>query len=133
MTSRINLTLFAHLTTLPDADIDLPQAALVIAESEYPDLDIPRYLAELEDLGAIARRQIQESSEAPAGGPIARVAQWLYGKAGFHGNTEDYYDPKNSFLNEVIDRRTGIPITLAVVLLDVCRRAGIAAHGVSFP
>jgi regulator of sirC expression with transglutaminase-like and TPR domain len=134
MISRVNLTLFAHLATLPDAEIDLPQAALVIAESEYPDLDIPRYLAVLEDLGATARRRVQGASEdEPEGGAIAQVAQWLYGQAGFHGNNEDYYDPKNSFLNEVIDRRTGIPITLAVVLLDVCRRAGIAAHGVSFP
>lgn len=61
------------------------------------------------------------------------VSNWLYGEAGFHGNAEDYYDPRNSFLNEVLDRKKGIPISLALVFLEVARRAGVTAHGVSFP
>jgi regulator of sirC expression with transglutaminase-like and TPR domain len=132
MISRVNLTLFAHLASLPDAEIDLAQASLVIAESEYPDLNIPHYLAALDHLGALARRRVERSTEK-AGGALGQVAEWVYGEGGFHGNTEEYYDPRNSFLNEVIDRKTGIPITLAVVLLEICRRAGVPAEGVSFP
>ena len=61
------------------------------------------------------------------------MIRYLYEEVGFHGNTQDYYDPRNSFLNEVLDRRTGIPISLALVLTEVCRRVGIDARGVSFP
>jgi len=61
------------------------------------------------------------------------VVRYLYEELGFHGNTRNYYDPRNSFLNEVLDRRTGIPISLALVLTETCNRVGIDARGVSFP
>jgi regulator of sirC expression with transglutaminase-like and TPR domain len=130
MRSRINLTLFAHVVARPDAELDLAEAALLIAEGEYPALDVARYLGVLDDLG----RRAAERAQATA--PEARIEQivrWLYGEAGFRGNDGDYYDPRNSFLNDVLDRKTGIPITLALVLTEVCRRAGIEARGVSFP
>ncbi len=61
------------------------------------------------------------------------MVRYVFDTEGFHGNGDDYYDPRNSFLHEVIERRTGIPITLALVLTEVCRRAGVEARGVSFP
>jgi len=131
MTARVNLTLFAHVCARPEAELDLAQAALLIAETDMPGLDIAHYLALLDELGrraasAVARATGDEDR-------VERVVGFVYGDAGFRGNDEDYYDPRNSFLNDVLDRRTGIPISLAVVLTEVCRRAGVDARGVSFP
>jgi regulator of sirC expression with transglutaminase-like and TPR domain len=125
-----DLSMFSHVVGRPDGEVDLAQAALMIAEAEYPGLDIPAYVGLLDRFGSRARRAI---SLAPADPPVATVLRVLYGELGFHGNTADYYDPRNSFLNEVLDRRMGIPITLAVVMIEVCRRAGVDASGVSYP
>lgn len=134
MVHRVSLTLFAHLATLPEAEIDLAQAALVMAESEYPGLDTEHYVGLLDDLGRAARRKLDASAAAGSNADRVRVLiEWMYGVQGFRGNLEDYYDPRNSFLNEVLDRRQGIPITLALVLLEVARRAGVEAQGISFP
>lgn len=130
MSSRPDLALFAHFVGRSEGDIDLASAALLIAEPEYPGLDIPRYLGVLDDLGAQARRAIGDESGLEA---MRRLLELLYEQLGFHGNEEDYKDPRNSFLNEVLERRTGIPITLGVVLIETARRAGLAAQGVSFP
>jgi regulator of sirC expression with transglutaminase-like and TPR domain len=130
MMNEADLSLFAHVVGRPDATVDLAQAALMIAEGEYPGLDIPSYIAALDRFAARARRAL---GQAPADPPMATVLRVLYGDLGFHGNADDYYDPRNSFLNEVLDRRTGIPITLGVVLIEVCRRVGVEARGVSYP
>ena len=124
------ITLFSHLVTRPESELDLARAVLLIAEPEYPELDVAAYVEELDRLGAIAAQRIASSPSRPA---LANVIRYLYEELGFRGNTEDYYDPRNSFLNEVIDRRTGIPISLALVLTEICRRVGIEARGVSFP
>jgi regulator of sirC expression with transglutaminase-like and TPR domain len=128
--TEADLSLFAHVVGRDDAHVDLAQAALMIAEGEYPGLDIPAYISALDRFGARARRAVVA---APADPPMATVLRVLYGDLGFHGNAGDYYDPRNSFLNEVLDRRTGIPISLALVLTETCRRVGIDARGVSFP
>ena len=124
------ISLFSHLVARPESDLDLARAALLIALPEYPNLDVAKYIEELDRIGATAALRIAESQELP---PIGIVIRYLYEELGFHGNTTDYYDPKNSFLNEVLDRRTGIPISLALVLTEVCRRVEIDARGVSFP
>jgi regulator of sirC expression with transglutaminase-like and TPR domain len=131
MSARLNLTLFAHLCGRSDADIDLAEAALLIAEAEYPGLDLARYTGVLDDLGRGARAAVGKATNVE--GRVERAVRFVYEDAGFHGNEDDYQDPRNSFLNDVIDRRTGIPITLALVLTEVCRRAGVDAQGVSFP
>lgn len=125
-----SLTLFAHVVARPDAEIDLAEAALLIAEIEYPGLDVARYTGVLDELGRAAAAVVAQPSERPG---IERVLRFLYEEARFRGNADDYYDPKNSFLNDVLDRRTGIPITLALVITEVCKRAGVEAQGVSFP
>jgi regulator of sirC expression with transglutaminase-like and TPR domain len=129
---RPDLAIFRHVVCRPEAQLDLAQAALLIAEPEYPNLDIAGYMEILDHIGDEAMRRL----EGRGNDPLARVEhilKMLYGELGFSGNDVDYYDPRNSFLNEVLDRRTGIPITLAVVVIEVCRRAGIDARGVSFP
>ncbi len=139
MSEPVDLVLFAHLLRKPDSELDVEQAALLIAEAEYPGLDVPGYVAKLDGLAQQARQRLRslglnspDSKAAPVD-RMAAVLELLYRELGFRGNVADYYDPRNSFLNEVIDRRTGIPITLAVMLLAVCRRLGIEARGVSFP
>ena len=125
-----SLTLFAHVAGRPDVEIDLAEASLLIAEPEYPGLDVAHYIGMLDELGRSAATIAKQTSDRPA---IERVLRFLYEEAHFKGNADEYYDPKNSFLNEVLDRRTGIPISLAVVILEVCKRAGVEAQGVSFP
>jgi regulator of sirC expression with transglutaminase-like and TPR domain len=124
------ISLFSHLVSRPESDLDLARAALLIAEPEYPGLDVARYIEELDRLGAGAAARINAAQQRT---PLETVVRYLYEELGFHGNTRDYYDPRNSFLNEVLDRRTGIPISLALVLTETCHRVGIDARGVSFP
>jgi regulator of sirC expression with transglutaminase-like and TPR domain len=124
-------------------DPDLAVAALMIARVEYPRLDAGPYLDQLDALGAEAKRRVAAAvmlaRDAPAGADpydYARVTalnEYLFGELGFAGNSVTYEDPRNSFLNEVLDRRTGIPITLALVYMEVARRAGVHVEGVNFP
>jgi regulator of sirC expression with transglutaminase-like and TPR domain len=114
---------FAALVGAPETLADhLDEAALLIAAHADPSTDIVRYLAELDDLAA--------ECETPR---LADVAHHLFAVEGFRGNTDDYYDPRNSYLGDVIDRRLGIPITLGVVLIEVARRRGIRLAGVNLP
>jgi regulator of sirC expression with transglutaminase-like and TPR domain len=131
MVSGTDLTLFAHVVGRPDDDLNLAQAALLIAEPEYPGLDIPHYTAMLDRFGKKMRGELAGTE---AGVPSAqKLLTVVYEELGFAGNLTDYYDPKNSFLNEVLDRRTGIPISLAIVVLEIASRAGLPVAGVGFP
>jgi regulator of sirC expression with transglutaminase-like and TPR domain len=135
MSGPPDLLLFAHLLARADHKLEIEHLALLLAEPEHPSLDIQGYLRKLNVMGELARIKLKT---LPGCGPapadrIVPVLRLLYGELGFHGNVADYYDPQNSFLNHVIDRRTGNPLSLAVVLLAVCRRAGVAAQGISFP
>jgi len=133
---RAELTLFAHVAARPDAEIDLAQAALLIAEDEYPGLDVAAYIEQLDTIGAAAREQLLEldkPGDRRSTARLERVLAFVYRELGFAGNATDYYDPRNSWLNDVLDRKIGIPITLAVVLLEILERAGVEAAGVSFP
>jgi regulator of sirC expression with transglutaminase-like and TPR domain len=131
MDRRAELTLFAHVATRPEAELDLADAALLIAEAEYPGLDIPLYRDRLRALGEEARRRLAGAAPPSSAVDVSRAL--VYRELGFRGNADDYYDPRNSFLNDVLDRRVGIPITLALVLVETLRGAGASAHGVSFP
>jgi regulator of sirC expression with transglutaminase-like and TPR domain len=137
MTGSVDLLLFEHLLRKPDSELDLERGALLIAEAEYPGLDVSACVARLDRLGAQARRRLSaRGSQAGSEGVEAAlqvVLSYVYGDLGYKGNATDYYDPRNSFLNDVIERRTGIPISLAVLLMGICRRAGIDVQGVSFP
>jgi regulator of sirC expression with transglutaminase-like and TPR domain len=122
---------FARLVSRPEPAIDLAEAALLIAKEEYPDLEVARYLSRLDAMAA-------EFHDRVGNGPdvhrlIAGLGDYLFREQGFHGNTNDYYDPRNSFLNDVLDRRMGIPITLSTVYMEVGRRLGVRLHGVGMP
>jgi regulator of sirC expression with transglutaminase-like and TPR domain len=108
-------------------------AALAIAGVEYPALDAAPYLLRLERMGEAAAGRLKRHDGAPATVLIATLNAYLYEELGFSGNREHYDDPRNSFLNEVLDRRLGIPISLAAVYLEIGRRAGLRLEGVNFP
>jgi len=110
---------------------DLAAAALAIARIEYPSLDSARYLRVIERMGEEASARIE--SVGAARDAVRILNEYLYDEIGFRGNREHYDDPRNCFLNEVLDRRTGIPISLAIVYVEVARRAGLRVDGVNFP
>ncbi len=112
-------------------EIDLAQMALLIAAAEYPDLDVKEELRALDSLAAGASRSLGQERD-----PLARanaLSEYLFDEVGFRGNREDYYDPRNSFLNEVLSRRLGIPITLSLVYIEVGKRLGVPLVGVGMP
>jgi len=111
--------------------IPLDEAALAIAAEEYPGLDAGACLARLDALGERVRRVAGPGARAASA--LRALRQVLAEEEGFRGNERDYSDPRNSFLNEVLERRLGIPISLSVIYLEVARRAGLALHGVGVP
>jgi len=132
---------FTRLALSPDPDLAV--AALMIARVEYPRLDAGPYLDELDALGREAARRVAAAPPVADDTPahvdpdaFARVRalnDYLFREQRFVGNDVQYEDPRNSFLNEVLDRRTGIPITLALVYMEVARRAGVVVEGINFP
>lgn len=123
--------LFAELMARDEAEIDLARACLLIAADAYPGLDVEGYLGEIERFAARLRGRLAPGE--PAEGRVVALNRLLFDELGFAGNADHYYDPRNSYLNEVMDRRTGIPITLSVLYLEIGRRIGLALEGVSFP
>jgi len=114
---------------------DLAAAALLVARIEYPRLDPAPYLERLDRIGDAAFHFVAKDpgQDAPLAARIDAVNRYLFGELGFAGNREQYDDPRNSCLNEVMDRKKGIPITMAVLYIEVARRAGVRAEGVNFP
>ncbi|TLZ53441.1 MAG: tetratricopeptide repeat protein [Methanobacteriota archaeon] len=119
------------LTLQRDEDIDLGRAALLLARSAYPGLAVEPYLAKLDAIAATVSERLGTDHDART--VAADISRQLYEVEGFHGNERDYYDPRNSYLNEVIDRKLGIPITLSVIHLEVARRVALPAFGVGLP
>ncbi len=124
---------FVHLAQRPGED-DLAEAALQLARLEYPGLHDGESLARLQTLVERTSAFVQASS-APGDvmGHVQHLGQFLFESEGFTGNLGDYEDPRNSFLNDVLARRTGIPITLSIIYLHVGRRVGLWLEGVNFP
>jgi len=111
--------------------IPLARGALLIAKDEYPELDLKKYL---DQLAALAREA--EPALRAAGTTVEKIqslSEFLFTRKGFEGNREKYGDPRNSFLNDVLERRLGIPISLSVLYIEVGRQLGLNLHGVSFP
>ena len=115
----------------PWAPLDLAELALALAlaRDEYPDLDVEAYLSELAGMAHEARTYLGGDLEARMTG----LCRYLFHEMGFRGNARDYYDPRNSYLNQVLDRRTGLPITLSLVAMAVGGRAGLEVVGVGLP
>ena len=122
---------FRDYARASDDGLDLLTGALLIARDAHPGLDFAQQSARLDALARpLAGRGL---SGLPPSVQARLLSDYLYVVCGFHGAKTDYYEPRNSFLNEVLDRKTGIPITLAVVYIEVARRLGVAALGVGFP
>ncbi len=131
---------FEALIAGDDAAIDLAQAALLIASEEYPDLNIAHYMARLDYLAQQVRGVLglpATQAEILAHIPPERVLETmnhvLFEQEHFHGNTVDYYNPCNSFLNDVLERHTGIPITLSLLYMEVGKRLGMQIAGIGLP
>jgi regulator of sirC expression with transglutaminase-like and TPR domain len=122
---------FRRSVERPDDRIDLARAALEIARDDYPNLDVGAYLSRIDQLAVAVRQRMGEGSSVYR--TIAALNYVLFQEQGFHGNRENYYDPKNSFLNEVIERKSGIPITLSIVYIEVAERIGLSLRGIGFP
>jgi regulator of sirC expression with transglutaminase-like and TPR domain len=114
---------------------DLAAPAFLIARIEYPHLDPGPYLDRIDSYGDAAFRRLDAEGghEAPLASRVDVLNRYLFQELGFFGNREQYDDPRNSCLNEVLDRRTGIPISLALVYIEIARRAGLRAEGINFP
>ncbi len=122
---------FSELAALDEPVFPLDRGALAVALEECPDLDIQEYLRRLNELGA--RVQVLAGNDRSAYNLIECLNEALFIQEGLQGDNEDYYDPRNSFLNEVLDRKKGIPISLSVIYMEVARRVGFPILGVGFP
>ena len=122
---------FTQLLAGGDERIELARACLLIAEDAYPGLDVEGYVNEVARLALRLRTRLPRTAGAEE--KVVELNQFLFDELGYTGNAEEYYDPRNSYLNEVIDRRTGIPITLSVLYMELGRKIGLALEGVSFP
>jgi regulator of sirC expression with transglutaminase-like and TPR domain len=127
----VPLAEFESLLRKENGDIDLARACLKIAQDAYPALDLERYIAAIDGLALRLHSRLPVAGGAEE--KVIALNQFLFEELGYCGNTDDYYDPRNSYLNEVIDRKTGIPITLAILYMELGRRVGLALEGVSFP
>jgi regulator of sirC expression with transglutaminase-like and TPR domain len=115
----------------PDREVDLAEASLLVAAEEYPGLDVRGYLARLDEMGCSLRLRLEEEPRPERA--VMALNRYMFHELGFRGNTEQYYDSRNSYLNEVLDRRTGIPLSLSTVYMEVARRAGLEVEGVGLP
>ena len=124
-------TLFAQQLQRPEEDLELDRAALYLAGEEYPELDVEAQLARLDGFATDVLGRVPSTGSARD--LAATLGRFLFDELGFEGNTSDYYNPDNSFLNRVLETRSGIPITLSLLFLETGRRMGLACRGVGLP
>ena len=134
MMSMANHTLLPDwnsLAALGDDELPLLGTALLIARDEYPDLDAARYSAQVDTYATALRPQLERDIDLPA--RLTAINKYLFEEVGYAGNNAQYDDPRNSYMNVVVDRKLGIPISLAVIQIEVTRRLGMPLDGISFP
>ncbi|MEX2524128.1 MAG: tetratricopeptide repeat protein [Gammaproteobacteria bacterium] len=122
---------FEHIVTGAGENINLVDGALLIASNEYPQLDIPAYRSRLESMAR--ELQVQVDVCRNASDMIDTVNRYLFEEQGFAGNLASFNDPRNSFLNDVLDRKLGIPLTLSILYMEMGNRVGLPVRGVAFP
>lgn len=122
---------FLREVSQPDRQINLELAALYLAQEEYPEIDITAYTTQLDRMAVDLQKRLPEASYPLK--VIQTINRYLYDELGYYGNRDNYYDPRNSFLTDVLDRRTGIPISLALVYLALARRVDFPMVGVGLP
>lgn len=122
---------FEQVIEKPEDEVDLAEGALILASDEYPELDVSRYLARLDKMADALRPRLPANLN-----PLLTVSilnDYLFKHLEFRGNRENYYDPRNSYLNDVLERRTGLPISLSVIYLSLARRLDLPIQGVGLP
>ena len=122
---------FEDIAQLPDREIDLARAAFLIASSEYPTLNVERELFMLQRLAGDVSSKLMEEDEPLF--TMNTLSEHLFDDLGFKGDSENYYDPRNSYLNDVVSRKHGIPITLSLVYIEVGRRLRMPLEGIGMP
>ena len=131
MRSSRDLPDWNALATYGDDELPLLDTALLIARDEYPQLDAAGYKATLQSYADDLKPRLSAGGDLPA--TLTTINRYLFDELGFAGNNHQYDDPRNSYLNEVFDRKLGIPISLAVVQIELMRRLGLPLDGISFP
>ena len=131
MSNSTDRTAIEELLGLPDQEINLAEAALMIARLEYPGLDTDGYLSKIQDIADEINNRLPETANAAE--ILKQLNHVLFIEKGYEGNTSAYYDPKNSFLNDVVDRKLGIPISLSILYIELGHALGLPLAGVSFP
>jgi len=131
MGSAEAIALFDDLVRRSDGAVHLPAAALAMARVAYPDLVLTPHLSQLSDMGRLAAERLR--GVASADDRIARLNHYVFSELGFEGNRKDYYDPRNSFLNDVLERRLGLPITLSLVYIEIAAACRVTVEGIGFP
>jgi len=129
--TEVNRCEFEAMVRRPDAEIDLAAAALLIAREEYQSLDVAGYLRRLDEMATEVRDRI--GAERHPLTVAAGLSRYLFSELGFSGTEVEYFDPRSSFLNDVLDRRKGIPLSLSLIYMEVARRAGFEVQGVGLP
>jgi regulator of sirC expression with transglutaminase-like and TPR domain len=122
---------FRELAGLPEPALDLVEASLVIALEDAPGLEIDRYLQQVGDWSDAVRERLEGSRDIER--IVESINHLLFEEEGFHGESEDYYDPRSALLNETLDRHAGLPIALSILYIEISRRVGMEASGVSLP
>ncbi|MEO8218843.1 MAG: tetratricopeptide repeat protein [Acidobacteriota bacterium] len=122
---------FRQLAMMRDEEVDLTEASLVIALEEYPGLQIEPYLERIHVWTSTVRERLGSSRDVER--IVDEVNRLLFDEEGFHGEADDYYDPRNAFLNDVLDRHAGLPIALSIVYIELSRALGIETSGVALP
>lgn len=123
--------LFALEVARPEAEMNMARAALLLAQEEYPQLPVELYLARLDQMAEEVKDRLADETAPMV--VLDELTEMLFTRRHFKGNREAYYDPRNSFLNDVLDRGTGIPLTLGMIVLEVGWRLGLPLEGVNFP
>lgn len=123
--------LLAEEVRKSELDMSLARAALLVAKEEYTQLPVDLYMARLDQMAEETRDRLAAETAGPV--VLQELIRTLYDRHGFKGNTEAYYDPRNSLLNDVLDRGMGIPLTLSIIILEVGWRLGLPIEGVNFP
>ncbi len=124
-------TEFRQIIAKGDNEIDLAKAALLIAKSEYNQLDISYYLSKLDEMASVVYKRLDRN--ASVAHVIGEMNHFLFDEQGFAGNNIDFHDPRNSFLNDVLERRKGVPISLSLIYMEIGQRLGLPFDGVMFP
>lgn len=122
---------FVEIAARPEPLVDLVEASLLISLEDYPRLDIGRYLEQVGSWSGVVHERLEGSHDIDR--IVDTINQLLYAEEGFRGASDDYYDPRSALLNEALDRHAGLPITLSILYIEISRRIGVEASGVSLP